>query len=616
MRLFTSELVKKYKSRTVVNHVTIDVKQGEIVGLLGPNGAGKTTTFYMIVGLIKPNEGQIFLEDDNGKISELTNEPVYRRAQMGVGYLAQEASVFRRLSVEDNIKAVLEMTSYSKEYQRERCESLIEEFRLQKVRKSLGIQLSGGERRRTEIARAVAINPAFILLDEPFAGVDPIAVEDIQSIVATLKNKNIGVIITDHNMDKSVSVGSVKGIIAPPSSKSYAQRAIALALLAQGKSILRNIEFCKDTRSALSCIEALGANVEVLDHNTIAIEGGLRPQTNTLQVGESGLATRLFTPIASLWHEAVTIQGEGTLLHRPMIMMIEPLRALGVEVRDGGGYLPIEVKGPIHGGEIEVDGSISSQFITGLLLSLPLAEDDTTLHVTSPVSTPYIDMTIDTARLYGIEIMQKEGDYTEFFIEGGQKYTPADISIEGDWSGASSMLVAGAIAGEVTVKNISTLSKQADTAIIRALERAGAGIINEQDSITVSKRPLKAFTFDATNAPDLFPALAALAAAAEGVSTIIGTSRLRHKESDRAETLRQEYEKLGIEIDISEENVMKIRGGKIKPAAVFSHGDHRIAMSLAISALRCEGEVIIEQAESVEKSYPTFFEDLESIIQR
>ena len=181
MRLFTSELVKKYKSRTVVDHVSIDVNQGEIVGLLGPNGAGKTTTFYMIVGLITPNEGKIFLEKDDKQIVELTDEPVYRRAQMGVGYLAQEASVFRRLSVEDNIRAVLEMTTYSKEYQAERCESLIEEFRLQKVRKSLGIQLSGGERRRTEIARAVAINPAFILLDEPFAGVDPIAVEDIQS---------------------------------------------------------------------------------------------------------------------------------------------------------------------------------------------------------------------------------------------------------------------------------------------------------------------------------------------------------------------------------------------------------------------------------------------------
>ena len=206
MRLFTSELVKSYKSRTVVNHVSIDVNQGEIVGLLGPNGAGKTTTFYMIVGLIKPNEGRIFLENDEGIVTDITSLPVYRRAQMGVGYLAQEASVFRHLSVEDNIRALLEMTNYSKEYQRERVENLIEEFRLQKVRKSYGNQLSGGERRRTEIARAVAINPSFILLDEPFAGVDPIAVEDIQSIVGTLKDKNIGVIITDHNVDETLAI--------------------------------------------------------------------------------------------------------------------------------------------------------------------------------------------------------------------------------------------------------------------------------------------------------------------------------------------------------------------------------------------------------------------------
>ena len=206
MRLFTSELIKSYKSRTVVNHVSIDVRQGEIVGLLGPNGAGKTTTFYMIVGLIKPNEGRIYLEDDNGRVTDITGEPVYRRAQMGVGYLAQEASVFRRLTVEDNIRAVLEMTKFSKQYQKQRCEELIEEFRLQKVRKSYGNQLSGGERRRTEIARAVAINPSFILLDEPFAGVDPIAVEDIQSIVGTLKDKNIGVIITDHNVDETLAI--------------------------------------------------------------------------------------------------------------------------------------------------------------------------------------------------------------------------------------------------------------------------------------------------------------------------------------------------------------------------------------------------------------------------
>ena len=201
MRLYTKDLVKRYKARTVVDHVSIEVNQGEIVGLLGPNGAGKTTTFYMIVGLIKPNEGQIFLEDQ-----EITKEPVYKRAQKGVGYLAQEASVFRRLSVEDNIKAVLQMTDFPKDYQAERLENLIEEFRLTKVRKSLGLQLSGGERRRTEIARAVAINPKFILLDEPFAGVDPIAVEDIQSIVATLKNKNIGVIITDHNVHETLSI--------------------------------------------------------------------------------------------------------------------------------------------------------------------------------------------------------------------------------------------------------------------------------------------------------------------------------------------------------------------------------------------------------------------------
>ena len=221
MRLYTSELVKKYKARTVVDHVSIDVNQGEIVGLLGPNGAGKTTTFYMIVGLIKPNEGRIFLEDDEGKVAELTKEPVYKRAQMGVGYLAQEASVFRRLSVEDNIRAVLEMTDFSKEYQNERVESLIEEFRLQKVRKSLGIQLSGGERRRTEIARAVAINPAFILLDEPFAGVDPIAVEDIQSIVATLKHKNIETLaITDRTYllyeGKILKTGTAEELAADP----------------------------------------------------------------------------------------------------------------------------------------------------------------------------------------------------------------------------------------------------------------------------------------------------------------------------------------------------------------------------------------------------------------
>lgn len=201
MKLYTEHLVKRYKKRTVVNKVSVEVNQGEIVGLLGPNGAGKTTTFYMIVGLIKPNEGKIFLDK-----TEITDEPMYKRAQKGIGYLAQEASVFRQLSVEDNIKAVLEFTAKTKEEQHQKLETLLDEFGLQHIRKSKGITLSGGERRRTEIARCLAVDPSFILLDEPFAGVDPIAVEDIQSIVSKLKEKNIGVLITDHNVHETLTI--------------------------------------------------------------------------------------------------------------------------------------------------------------------------------------------------------------------------------------------------------------------------------------------------------------------------------------------------------------------------------------------------------------------------
>ena len=201
MRLHTSKLVKRYRARTVVKRVSIELEQGEIVGLLGPNGAGKTTTFYMIVGLISPNEGKIYVDD-----LDITKEPVYKRARLGIGYLSQEASVFRKLSVEDNLMAVLEMSSLTWDEQKARVEELLQEFGLEKIRKSLGIQLSGGERRRTEIARALALSPKFILLDEPFAGVDPIAVEDIQQIVKNLRTKNIGILITDHNVHETLSI--------------------------------------------------------------------------------------------------------------------------------------------------------------------------------------------------------------------------------------------------------------------------------------------------------------------------------------------------------------------------------------------------------------------------
>ena len=417
-------------------------------------------------------------------------------------------------------------------------------------------------------------------------------------------------------MDSSVPLGNrLRGTITPPCSKSYAQRALAAALLASGRTTLRGIELCRDTRSAIAAIEALGATVEIIDDNTIAIEGGFSPRTDRLNVGESGLSARLFTPIAALDNKPMCISGEGTLLHRPMSMMIEPLKELGVKVRDGGGRLPIEVCGPMRGGRVVVDGSMSSQFVTGLLIALPLAGRDTTVEVRGAVSIPYIDMTLDTIERFGVEVMYQEGDYSEFFIEGEQSYQAVDYTIESDWSAAAMIMVAAAIAGEqVRITNLSTLSRQADTAICRALERAGASLVIEEDAITVSHRELEAFTFDATHCPDLFPALVALAAAAEGVSTIYGIVRLRGKESDRGEVLKEEYEKLGIEIELDyEENVMRVVGGKVSAAKVDSHDDHRIAMSLAITALRLNEELEITNRECVAKSYPSFFEDLEML---
>ena len=415
--------------------------------------------------------------------------------------------------------------------------------------------------------------------------------------------------------DSTIPIGTrLRGAVTPPCSKSYAQRALAAALLASGRTTLRGIELCRDTLSAMAAIKLLGAAVEIIDDNTLVINGGLKPRTQTLNVGESGLAARLFTPIAATAGVPITIEGEGTLLHRPMAMMVEPLKELGVAVRDGGGRLPIEVCGPMRGGRITVDGSMSSQFVTGLLIALPVSERDTTIEVEGAVSTPYIDMTLETLERFGVEVMYNEGDYSQFYIEGGQQYQAVDYTIESDWSAAATIMVAAAIAGEVTVNNISTLSRQADTAIIRALERAGASIIIEENTITVAHRDLEAFEFDATQCPDLFPALVALAAAAKGVTTLRGVGRLRGKESDRGEVLRSEYAKLGIDIEIDyDEDEMRVVGGQIEAAEVDSHDDHRIAMSLAISALRTDNEIVIKNSDCVSKSYPSFFADLESL---
>ena len=401
-------------------------------------------------------------------------------------------------------------------------------------------------------------------------------------------------------MKTTIHKGRIAGSITAPASKSYAQRAVAAALLAGGETTLTHLDLCNDTRAALDVARRLGASVSH-EGTTYTIRGGLNPVSTKLNIGESGLATRLFTPIASLCHMPITINGEGSILRRPIEMMEEPLQALGVEVISNGGYLPISVKGPMRGGEIHVDGSLSSQFITGLLMALPLSPNDTVLHVENLKSRPYVDMTIE------------HNNYEQFYIAGGQHYTPCTYNIEGDWSGASCLLVAGATAGSITIRNLNHISLQADLAIIEALARAGAEIITTNSSVTVHGGPLHAFEFDATDCPDLFPALAALAASCEGTSVLTGTQRLTYKESNRAETIAEVFGRLGIGVDLSEENTMRITGGPVSSAVVDSHNDHRIAMAAAVAALSSDDSVVIEGADAADKSYPNFWNDLDTL---
>lgn len=411
-------------------------------------------------------------------------------------------------------------------------------------------------------------------------------------------------------MDKTIYRGRTSGSVTAPPSKSYAQRAIAAALLCRGETVLSNMVYCNDTRAALQVARDLGAEV-VCTEDICTIRGGLRPSGRELNIGESGLATRLFTPVTALCCKEIVLTGEGSILGRPISMMEAPLRELGAEVSSNEGYLPIRVKGPVRGGHVTVDGSLSSQFITGLLMALPLAERDTTMNVSDLKSKPYIDMTIGLLEAFGIEI--KHNDYRQFFIEGGQSYTPIRYNIEGDWSGASCLLVAGATTGEATVRNLNPLSLQADTAIIDALTHAGAEITTTRDSVTVRRNELRAFEFDATHCPDLFPALAALAANCHGTSVLKGTRRLIHKESDRARTIADVFSRMGIATDLSTENVMRITGGPIRSATVDSHNDHRIAMAAATAALGSDGKVVVRRAEAVNKSYPEFWDDLRSL---
>ena len=410
-------------------------------------------------------------------------------------------------------------------------------------------------------------------------------------------------------MKKLVKPSVVKGIVQAPASKSVAQRAIALACLAKGQSIIHNAGNSNDCLAAIDICRKLGAIISGNGEKLI-INGNLVNPKKELHCGESGLSIRMFSAIASIFDTPVTLTGSGSLVDRPMSMVTHGLTQLGVRSTTNNGKLPITVQGPILGGYITVDGSTSSQALTGLLMASPFAKNDVTIQVANLSSRPYINLTIQIMKDFGVQVDLLPNDI--YHIAANQNYRACEFNVEGDWSGAAFMLVAGAIAGEVEVTNLNSKSLQADRAIIEALKSAGASISIQANSVKSQRANLKAFDFDARNCPDLFPPLVALAANCNGQSRILGVNRLHGKESDRALTLQQEFGYLGVKIDINGD-LMLVNGTSINPATTHSHGDHRIAMACAIAALTASGPIEIEGAEAVSKSYPNFFEDLYNI---
>jgi 3-phosphoshikimate 1-carboxyvinyltransferase len=407
-------------------------------------------------------------------------------------------------------------------------------------------------------------------------------------------------------MERHLAPSAINGNINAPASKSMTQRAIAAALLADGQSVIHNPSYCDDSLAAMSIAVGLGARVEP-QVTELKIFGSAILKESKLNCGESGLAIRMFSPIVSLYPAEITLVGANSLKKRPMSMVTEALNQLGVVCKSTDGFLPLTIKGPITGGNCEIDGSVSSQLLTGLLMALPLASKNSEIKVNNLKSRPYIDMTIQLLNSFGIVI--ENSDYSIFRIKGKQKYSPHEYTVEGDWSGGAFLLVAGAINGNLSVKNLRNDSRQSDMSVLKALELAGAKITVKDDHVDVSKSNLKAFDFDATQSPDLFPPLVALAAYCKGTSKITGVQRLIHKESNRADTLKAEFGKMKVMIEIVDDT-MFITGSRPEGARVESHDDHRIAMAVAVAALGATGNVSIRDSQCVAKSYPGFFDDL------
>lgn len=417
-------------------------------------------------------------------------------------------------------------------------------------------------------------------------------------------------------MIAKINPSSLKGNIQAPTSKSSMQRACAAALLTKGKSIIHRPGHSNDDKAAMDIIQKLGTSVVINNEELIINSNGINPTSYEVNCGESGLSIRMFTPIIALADKEITIDGEGSLLKRPMDFFDEILPQLNVEIQSSNGRLPIKVKGPLQPKNIRIDGSLSSQFLTGLLMAYAAADaKDVFIKVNNLTSKPYIDLTLDVMRKFGLKLPENK-NYEEFYFSSETHHPPLithEYTVEGDWSGGAFLLVAGLIAGPITIHGLDMMSTQADKAIMQALTHAQAGFAIEAKGIKLHSAEMKGFEFDATDCPDLFPPLVALASYCKGQTTMKGVNRLTHKESDRSASLQQEFGKMGVKIDVSDD-VMIIHGGnKINGAKVHSHHDHRIAMACAVAALKAESETEIEEADAVNKSYPDFYDDLKKL---
>ncbi len=405
----------------------------------------------------------------------------------------------------------------------------------------------------------------------------------------------------------------ISGMLQAPASKSSMQSACALALLHDGETTIVNPGKSNDDLAALDIIQKLGASIEIKNEELIINNGGLKIIPGEIKCGESGLGIRMFTPIAALLSEEIIVTGTGSLLNRPMHFFSEIFPQLGVSIQSNNGRLPLKIKGPLQPKEITIDGSLSSQFLTGLLMAYAkAATTPVTISVLNLKSKPYIDLTLQMMKQFDYNITNH--NYEQFVIQPQTPNSmPQTVIVEGDWSGVAFLLVAGAIAGPITIKGLELFSTQGDKAILNALMDCGCNISIEEKQVSINS-PLgnggKAFHFNATDCPDLFPPLVALAAYCNGVSVIEGVNRLSHKESNRSLSLQEEFKKMGVEIKIQDDLMMITGGSGLNGATVHSHHDHRIAMACAVAALKANGQTVIEDAQAVNKSYPGFYDDL------